>query len=266
MSTHIRAFARLGRAGRTLQVPVTLAISHSRNTSWIAWEQPNPALYAPRAPSQKGHEEGEKQTGTLSSQDSAWGSRQAGKTVVAPATAALPAGNQEVSTSGKIVPPTIQTSRTPFGSSSQQTRSLNTLRDENSNGAHQLPTTHLCIAGHAATWPCDQPEVPYQKRVRKLSPSAGAVNARVSGYGSSSAFQERGDTITTATKRPSVLHYLIDEARLELHVSKPVEADAQTPMSTTVANKRQLRQQQSQTDLDGAAADDGDDKNKNMRL
>ncbi|KAI1641012.1 hypothetical protein F4809DRAFT_637141 [Biscogniauxia mediterranea] len=235
MSTLTRAFARLGRPGRILHVPsVTLATSHSRNTSWIAWEQPNPALYAPRAPSQQGHQGGEKkQIGTISSQDSAWGTRQAGKTVVAPATAALPVGNQEVSTSGKTVPPTIQTSRTPFGHPSQQTRALNTLRGANSNDVHRLPSTHLCIPGHAATWPCDQPEVPYQERVRKLSPSSGAMKAQVGGYGSSSAFQEEmNDTADTTITRPSDLHYWIDEARLDLHMSKPAEADTET--ATTI--------------------------------
>ncbi|KAI1484406.1 hypothetical protein F5X96DRAFT_675688 [Biscogniauxia mediterranea] len=239
MSTLTRAFACLGRPGRILHIPsVTLATSHSRNTSWIAWEQPNPALYAPRAPSQQGHQGGEKQqTGTISSQDSAWGTRQAGKSVVAPATAALPVGNQEVSTSGKTVPPTTQTSRTPFG---QQTRALNTLRDaKNSNDVHRLPTTHLCIPDHAATWPCDQPEVPYQERVRQLSPSAGAVKAQVSGDGSSSAFQEEmndiADTTTTTTTRPSDLHHQIDEARLDLHKSKPAEADTETATTNNAA-------------------------------
>ncbi|KAI1500980.1 hypothetical protein F5X99DRAFT_428955 [Biscogniauxia marginata] len=169
-----RAATGLGRRSALGTPVVTLAPPHSRNTSWIAWEQPNPAIYAkpPMSARQTGSGS-QKQAGNNGDKTSASGTRPAGETVVAPSTVTMLAGSQEVSTSGKTAPPSIQagSSRTPFsGPSSQQTRAFRTQYD--AGGHDYLPTTHLCIPGHAATWPCVQPEEPHQKRVRKLSRSA----------------------------------------------------------------------------------------------
>ncbi|KAI2615506.1 hypothetical protein GGR54DRAFT_642268 [Hypoxylon sp. NC1633] len=127
-----------------------------RSTSWIAWEQPNPALYA-RPPSS------EKQQAANSAQDT----RPVGENVTAPASTAVVGGSQEVSTSGKTVPPTIQagSSRTPF----TQSRSLqtSTAQPEQHNSHPRLPTTLLRIPGITTTWPDTPSTHPDQKRVRK---------------------------------------------------------------------------------------------------
>ncbi|KAI0377862.1 hypothetical protein F5Y04DRAFT_284532 [Hypomontagnella monticulosa] len=127
--------------------------SHPRSTSWIAWEQPNPALYAPPP---HGPPTSETQGAASKSQDT----RDVGESVTAPATTVVAGGIQEVSTSGKTVPSSIQagSSRAPYS----QTRSMQTYP----RITFALPTTLICIPGVTATWPGEAPTRPQQPRIR----------------------------------------------------------------------------------------------------
>ncbi|KAI1107186.1 hypothetical protein F4804DRAFT_352729 [Jackrogersella minutella] len=143
------------RAGRQRGSQLIVAASR-RSTSWIAWEQPNPALYARPQQTTPSNE-----TQKAASNDP--GTRNVGETTVAPSTASVGAGSQEVSTSGKTVPSSIQagSSRVPFS----QTRSVHS-KTTSSDLSH-LPTTILRIDGMTASWPGESPEHPDQQRVRK---------------------------------------------------------------------------------------------------
>ncbi|OTB07235.1 hypothetical protein M426DRAFT_8963 [Hypoxylon sp. CI-4A] len=156
-STIIRASCRSG-SRVTAATASALQTTQRRSTSWIAWEQPNPALYAPppRAPPAN-----ETQEAASKTQDT----RSVGATVTAPATAVvMVGGSQEVSTSGKTIPSSIQagTSRLP----SSQTRSTHSQTPTADNDPACLPTTLLRIPGCTASWPGATPEHPDQKRVR----------------------------------------------------------------------------------------------------
>ncbi|KAI5926444.1 hypothetical protein F4810DRAFT_539184 [Camillea tinctor] len=116
MSAPTRIFTLLSRRPScALRVPpVTMATT--RSTSWIAFEQPNPSLYTsprlsppkePKEPNQTQTQTQGEQATTITPQDSARGTRHVGEATVAPSTVALPASHQEVSTSGKTLPPTI---------------------------------------------------------------------------------------------------------------------------------------------------------------
>ncbi|KAI1661875.1 hypothetical protein F4813DRAFT_385546 [Daldinia decipiens] len=124
-----------------------------RSTSWVAWEQPNPALYTPphAAPSSASRQ------ATSNSQ----GTRNVREAGTIPETATIVTRSQEISTSGKIPPPSIQAnaSRIPYS----HTRSIQTRSDN----TPLLPTTLLRIPGVAATWPGEAPKHPDQPRVRK---------------------------------------------------------------------------------------------------
>ncbi|XXH04818.1 hypothetical protein Hte_011240 [Hypoxylon texense] len=146
-----------------------VATAPRRATSWIAWEQPNPALYAPPTRAPPSSEAQEAAAGK------AQGTRSVGKTVTAPATAPVAGGShQEVSVSGKTMPPSIpaRSSRALSG----QTRSVQTLAAAKPNGdvdvdvvdRWTLPTTLLRIPDVTSTWPGETPAYPDQKRVRKL--------------------------------------------------------------------------------------------------
>ncbi|KAI1384858.1 uncharacterized protein F4822DRAFT_446035 [Hypoxylon trugodes] len=148
--------SRLTRAGRQLGSRIANTTSapqicHRRSTSWIAWEQPNPALYGPPIQALPSNE-------TQQNASTAQNTRNVGGSVTAPATTAVAGGSQEVSTSGKTVPSSIQagSSRIPFN----QTRSIKTKSD-------QLPTTLIRVPGVTSTWPGEKPTHPDQQRVRK---------------------------------------------------------------------------------------------------
>ncbi|KAI2785041.1 hypothetical protein F4815DRAFT_451177 [Daldinia loculata] len=85
-----------------------------RSTSWVAWEQPNPALYTPphAPPSSESRQAASNSQGT----------RNVGETGAAPATTTIVTGSREISTSEKIAPSSIQAgaSRVPCS----QTRSI----------------------------------------------------------------------------------------------------------------------------------------------
>ncbi|KAI1397338.1 hypothetical protein F4819DRAFT_503475 [Hypoxylon fuscum] len=174
----------LKRAGRKTTSQASAAISAAqtsqrRSTSWIAWEQPDPALYSPPA---RGPQESDAQQGGQKTQ----GTRSVGKAVTAPSTAAVAGGSQEVSTSGKTVPPSIRaggSSRLP----SSQTRSFSATpsRRPERDTSHKLPTTLLRIPDAPATWPREAGAHPDQTRVRKQrvvheneGPSSSASSSR----------------------------------------------------------------------------------------
>ncbi|KAI2639939.1 hypothetical protein GGS26DRAFT_587390 [Hypomontagnella submonticulosa] len=160
MSASASKLARAGRRHGSRISATTLAPQpcQRRYTSWIAWEQPNPALYAPPT---RGAPTNETQQAASKSQ----GTRNVGKAVTAPATTVVAGGIQEVSTSGKTVPPSIQAgiSRAPYS----QTRSIRTQANSNKNEIY-LPTTLLRIPGMTVTWPEETPAYSDQARVRKL--------------------------------------------------------------------------------------------------
>ncbi|KAF3064412.1 hypothetical protein GL218_01320 [Daldinia childiae] len=135
---------------------LTIILAYQRrSTSWVAWEQPNPALYTPPyAPPRS-----ESQQATSKSQ----GTPTAGETSSVPKIATTVTGSQEISTSGKIAPSSIPAgaSRTPYS----QTRSIQTQSED----TPLLPTTLLRIPGITATWPDKAPEHPDQLRVRKYA-------------------------------------------------------------------------------------------------
>lgn len=135
-----------------------------RSTSWIAWEQPDPALYA------RPLSNGQQQTANTNQAN-----RNVGESVTAPSTAAVGCGSQEVSTSGKTVPPTIQAGSSNI--SFTQKRMLQTaspshnveVQVQEAKEDSYLPKTLLCIPGVSSTWPHETEPTPTQKRVRKLS-------------------------------------------------------------------------------------------------
>lgn len=174
-----------------------MATAPRRSTSWIAWEQPNPALYAPptRAPpSSEAQEAAAKAQGT----------RSVGKTVTAPATAPVAVGgHQEVSVSGKTMPPSI-----PAGSSrvlSGQTRSVQTLaakHDGDDVDRWMLPTTLLRIPDVTSTWPGETPAYPDQKRVRKhhhvvVHENEGPSSRKLDHHDAATAAAQRSDTTSS---------------------------------------------------------------------
>ncbi|KAI1375854.1 hypothetical protein F4677DRAFT_460150 [Hypoxylon crocopeplum] len=148
MSAIVPTITRASRQGSLRLTAAAASTLQRRSTSWIAWEQPDPAVYA-RPPSS------ETQQAAVASQTT----RSVGETVTAPATAAVAGGSQEVSTSGKTAAPSIPANRTPFG----QTRSLQTQVEV----VEALPTTLLRIPGEIATWPGEPTAYPDQERVRK---------------------------------------------------------------------------------------------------
>ncbi|KAI1144212.1 hypothetical protein F5Y05DRAFT_418287 [Hypoxylon sp. FL0543] len=156
----------LARASCQRGSRLTVAIATSppqtcqrRSTSWIAWEQPNPSLYAPPPQPSQGDK-------TQQAAGKTQNTRSVGETVSAPATTAVARGSQEVSTSGKTVPLSIKagTSGLPY-SQSRSSHSQN--KPDNNEG---LPTTIIRIPGESATWPVETPEHPDQPRVRKTGP------------------------------------------------------------------------------------------------
>ncbi|KAL7626786.1 hypothetical protein AAE478_003560 [Parahypoxylon ruwenzoriense] len=120
-----------------------------RSTSWIAFEQPNPALYAKQPPSSSGNNQQQAAAETQ-------GTRNIGETVSAPGTAAT-----------KLAPPSIQAESSHVLFS--QTRGLQTESQAPppQSDASLLPTTLLRIPGVTATWPAEASVHPDQKRVRK---------------------------------------------------------------------------------------------------
>ncbi|KAI1777770.1 hypothetical protein F4818DRAFT_456812 [Hypoxylon cercidicola] len=164
MSTVVPTLVRVGRQGnsrlaivtKTAQVAVT---SQRRSTSWIAWELPNPALYAPPPGATPSNET---QQAASKIQDT----RSVGKTVTAPSTVAVAGGSQEVSVSGKTVPLSIKAGSTRIPSG--QTRSVQTQsRPHEGVDGWMLPTTLIRIPKMTSTWPDEKPVHPDQKRVRK---------------------------------------------------------------------------------------------------
>ncbi|KAI0145777.1 hypothetical protein F4776DRAFT_660655 [Hypoxylon sp. NC0597] len=159
MSGIASTLARGGRQrGSRLAVSAsTPSPCHRRSTSWIAWEQPNPSLYAPPPQASISNE-------TQKAASKAQFTRNVGEAVTAPATAAVSGGSQEVSTSGKTVPLSIQAgaSRVPFS----QTRGSHSKTKPEKDP--YLPTTLIRIPGETVTWPVEVSEHPDQPRVRKL--------------------------------------------------------------------------------------------------
>ncbi|KAI2468585.1 hypothetical protein F4781DRAFT_443451 [Annulohypoxylon bovei var. microspora] len=157
-STLVRAGLRRG-----MRVTAVASTCQHRSTSWIAWEQPNPALYMPPPQALPTTTEAKQPPTDTITQDT----RKVGEATVAPATAAVGAGSQEVSTSGKTVPSSIQagSSRTPFS----QTRSMHTKSSTPTSAPAclPLPTTLLRIPGSPSTWPGEEPSHPAQPRIRK---------------------------------------------------------------------------------------------------
>ncbi|KAK6950513.1 hypothetical protein Daesc_008841 [Daldinia eschscholtzii] len=127
-----------------------------RSTSWVAWEQPNPALYKPPRASIST----ESRPGASHAQDA----HDIGETINSRATVTAGAGSQEISSTGKMASPSTQVAGAgptpPYQIRAVQTETESPLL---------LPTTLLCIPGMTATWPCDAPEHPHQQRVRKRS-------------------------------------------------------------------------------------------------
>lgn len=163
----------------TPQTRIIIQRQQLRSTSWIAWEQPDPALYARPLSNEKQHAARNNQE-----------KRDVGESVTAPSTTAVGGGSQEVATSGKTLPPTVQGGTLPF----DQKRSLHTHAEsvekksdsENNDDGdvkagvdvneheheHEdpyLPKTLLRIPGVSSTWPGEDSSTPDQKRVRKIS-------------------------------------------------------------------------------------------------
>ncbi|KAI0883343.1 uncharacterized protein GGS22DRAFT_195138 [Annulohypoxylon maeteangense] len=163
----------LNRGG--IRVTAIASASQRRSTSWIPWEQPNPTLYMqqpnqahPKDPLTDTESPPEETlTDTLPTNNV----RKVGEATVAPATATVGPGTQEVSTSGKTVPSSIQAGsiRVP----STQTRTMHTASGSTSStptsapALLHLPTTLLRIPGVPATWPGETPPHPDQPRIRK---------------------------------------------------------------------------------------------------
>ncbi|KAI0846082.1 hypothetical protein F5Y00DRAFT_264975 [Daldinia vernicosa] len=144
------------RAWRRVATIIDPQAYQHRSTSWIAWEQPNPALYTPlhAAPSSESRQVA----------SNSQGARNVGDTGVASATAAIVTSSQEISTSGKIAPSSIQASASHFPYS--QTRSVQTQ----SENTWLLPTTLLRIPGVTATWPTKAPDREESSEVRRFRP------------------------------------------------------------------------------------------------
>ncbi|KAI1410108.1 hypothetical protein F5Y13DRAFT_192589 [Hypoxylon sp. FL1857] len=159
MSAIASALARGGRRrGLSLSVvPSALQACQRRSTSWIAWEQPDPSLYAP-PPGAALSNEAQQAASVMQ------GARNIGETSTAPANSAIAGGSLEVFTSGKTVSSSIQagTSLLPL---SQTRRNHSKSKVENSP---YLPTTLIRIPGEAATWPVEIPECPDQPRIRRI--------------------------------------------------------------------------------------------------
>ncbi|KAI1213529.1 uncharacterized protein F4807DRAFT_456875 [Annulohypoxylon truncatum] len=173
--------SNLVRAGlpRGIRITTVSTPYQHRSISWMPWEQPNPKLYIdqsdpvynlppPEDPAKKtdaGAEAKKSHADTTGTQDV----RKAGEAAVAPGTAAVGAGGkQEVSTSGKTVPTSIQAGSLRIPST--QTRSMHTASGGTPSSAPALlylPTTLLRIPGMPSTWPGESPQSPDQPRIRK---------------------------------------------------------------------------------------------------
>ncbi|KAI1094483.1 hypothetical protein F5B19DRAFT_499450 [Rostrohypoxylon terebratum] len=170
------------RAGlrRSIQVNAIASACQKRSTSWIPWEpnwlnQPNMKLTLD-LPSEEATSKPEDKK-PLAEKPSTPAVRKVGEAVIAPATAAIGAGTQEISISGKTVPPSIQAGSTRIPST--QTRNTHTTSNSGSDGdsdntpsntaalVHLLPTTLLRIPDMPSTWPGKTQRHPDQPRVRK---------------------------------------------------------------------------------------------------
>ncbi|KAI0180343.1 hypothetical protein GGR52DRAFT_569089 [Hypoxylon sp. FL1284] len=148
-----------------------------RYTSWIAFEQPNPALYTkpPGAPTgDKTPDSNNKNSATSNTLTT----RRVGKATTAPATAVIPGGKQEISVSGKTAPPTITAGATTRRVSRYST--LSGPRDAQS-GVWQNPweTQHwqllsILLGMRESKWPDEAPTQPDPPRGDKIQ---GVVHA-----------------------------------------------------------------------------------------
>ncbi|KAI0024723.1 hypothetical protein F4780DRAFT_551678 [Xylariomycetidae sp. FL0641] len=179
----------LVRAGRSSCVGASKHITQvtTRSTSWIGFEMPNPALYIPSPPTT--HEKELEELNRLHLTHGVAEKEEKAEKVVAPATAALPLGSQEISISGKTARPSVPAgnTRTPltqkrsftqlYHSAETDTEAIlkKLLEPEPEFQASPmpkddyLPITHLCLPGLPATWPVDVPEIPRQKTVRNFT-------------------------------------------------------------------------------------------------
>ncbi|KAI1337835.1 hypothetical protein F5Y15DRAFT_145784 [Xylariaceae sp. FL0016] len=156
-------FARLPvRAARSRVLRVGTASVTQRSTSWIAFEQPDPSLYAAPAPTPPAAKAPKTTSNTQ-------GNRQIGDSATAPATPSILASNtQHISVSGEVARSNIAPSgstrmRTtcaqlsPSGSISHsytQKRFIKSAGSQNQETAapYLLPTTRIEIPGEPATF------------------------------------------------------------------------------------------------------------------
>ncbi|KAI1768751.1 hypothetical protein GGR53DRAFT_462136 [Hypoxylon sp. FL1150] len=164
MTTIVPTLARAGRQGtsrfaiaaKTAQATTTIT-TQRRSTSWIAWEQPNPALYMPRptAPKTPNDTTNETQEPAVAATSKPHDTRSVDKTTTTTAVGA--SGSQEVSVSGKSAPSSMHAGSNHSPSSASQTRSAHTTASSG-RGLYPwvLPTTLLRIPEITSTWPTSE--------------------------------------------------------------------------------------------------------------
>ncbi|KAI1085605.1 hypothetical protein F5B20DRAFT_575113 [Whalleya microplaca] len=161
MSATVRSLMRSSHVCGSRRAIVTP--TRRRSISWMAFEQPNPALYMPppRAP----QSQDTKQTTTTQP------TRKAGESIIPPATTITPpkttivaGGSQEVSTSSKTAKPSLQAARPHLP--------LTQVRNYGPECDFQrlmLPCTLLRIPDHPATWPCE-PDEEIEEEIEEIEP------------------------------------------------------------------------------------------------
>ncbi|XDG01325.1 hypothetical protein ABKA04_000940 [Annulohypoxylon sp. FPYF3050] len=171
-STVVRAGLRRG-----IQANAFSSACQKRSVSWMPWEpdwakpkltldQDDPVFNLPPPEDTTSKAEDKK---LLTEESNTQAVRKVGEAVVAPATTTVGAGTQEVSTSGKTVPPSIQAGSVRIPST--QSRSMHTASGSAAPSSApallHLPTTLLRIPDMPSTWPGETPPHPDQPRVRK---------------------------------------------------------------------------------------------------
>ncbi|KAI8634698.1 hypothetical protein F5Y19DRAFT_469757 [Xylariaceae sp. FL1651] len=178
MSALTRAAARMGRVGRTRRLPVVTQKITTRSISWMAFEQPNPALY----PSPPSLQPKRPAAIAVSGVDAATAPTAITRADSMPSTATARAGTQDVSASSKSVSHSTpagarQPGQTPLSQIQKRTiiiqapkraiiaksQSEELIGDIKLRGHHiweqnkhtgpYLPTTMLCVKDWPVTGP-----------------------------------------------------------------------------------------------------------------
>ncbi|KAI1463304.1 uncharacterized protein F4812DRAFT_463839 [Daldinia caldariorum] len=151
-------------------IPKTPRPSQQRHTSWIAWEQPDPALYSPpHVPLSTASRKGVSDPAAQYPCNIVEQNTTTTTTTETVAVVVAGADSREISPSDTIasspIPEYTSPSPVPVPQTYHQKRSMQMHTE---SPARPLPpTTLLRILGETATWPSDKPELPHQPRVRK---------------------------------------------------------------------------------------------------